>query len=89
MSYADYAFGRYETEIAAVAEKYDLNLKDLEVESFSPGGLAIFVEKNGEKRFKIHINLLENRIIAVKQITAAPLENSGVDQFAKYRNFMK
>ncbi len=89
MNYTDYAFGRYETDIAAVAEKFALNLNDLEVESFSPGGLAILVEKIGERRFRIHINLQENRIIAVKQITPALVDNAGADQFAKYKNFMK
>jgi len=89
MNYTEYAFGRYETDIVAVAAKYNLNLKDLEVESFSPTGLAILVEKIGERRFKIHINLQEGRIIAVKQIAGAPLENNTGTQFAKYTNFMK
>lgn len=87
--YADYVFGRYETDIAAVAGKYNLNLEGLEVESFSPTGLAILVEKIGEKRFKIHINLQEGRIIAVKQIAGAPPENHTENQFAKYTTFMK
>jgi hypothetical protein len=89
MNYAEYAFGRYETDIAVVAKKYELNLNDLEVESFSPGRLAILVEKRGEKRFKIHINLEENRIIAVKQMTDEAIGNGGDDQFAKYKSFMK
>lgn len=89
MNPTDYAFGRYETDIAAVAEKYKLNLNGLEVESFSPTGLAILVEKIEDRRFKIHINLQEGRIIAVKQIAGAPLENNTENQFAKYTNFMK
>jgi len=89
MNYTEYAFGRYQADIAAVAEKYDLNLDDLEVESFSPGRLAILVEKVGERRFKVHLNLEENRIIAVKQMTAEPFENSDIDQFVKYKSFMK
>lgn len=89
MNYTDYAFGRFETDIVAVAEKYNLNLHDLEVESFSPSGLAILVERIGERQFKIHINLQEGRIVAVKQIAGAPLKNSPENQFAKYTNFMK
>jgi hypothetical protein len=89
MNYTEYAFGRYESDIVAAAEEYNLNLRDLEVESFSPSGLAILVEKIGERRFKIHINLQEGRIIAVKQIAGAPLENDAEDQFAKYTSFMK
>jgi|GEM_PF-1367454 len=89
MNHTQYAFGRYEADIAAVAEKYDLNLEDLEVESFSPAALAILVEKVGERRFKIHLNLQEGRIIAVKQIAGPPLEDKAKDQFAKYTSFMK
>jgi len=86
MKHTEYAFGRYEADIAAVAEKYNLNLNGLEVESFSPTGLAILVESMGESRFKVHINLQENRIIAVQKLGA-----ESVDEivFAKYKNFMK
>jgi len=89
MTYSEYAFGRYEDDVTTVAEKYNLNLVDLEVESFSPGRLAILVEKVGERRFKVHLNLEEKRIIAVKQITPETSGDRDVDPFAKYRAFMK
>lgn len=89
MTFSDYAFGRYETDIAAVAEKYHLNLNDLQVESFSPGRLAILVEKVGNCRFKIHLNLEESRIISVKQIAGEATLSGSEDQFAKYKSFMK
>jgi len=91
MNHTEYAFGRYETDIAAAAEKYKLNLNDLEVESFSPAGLAIFVEKIAARRFKIHINLQEGRIISV-QIMGSKSADSDSDSealFAKYKSFMK
>ena len=89
MTPMDYAFGRYETEIAAVAEKYNLNLNDLEVEAFSPTGLAILVEKIEGRRFKIHINLQEDRIISVQQMGAEPADKVSEALFAKYKIFMK
>ncbi|MDZ7363038.1 MAG: hypothetical protein ONB46_20300 [candidate division KSB1 bacterium] len=89
MNYTDYAFGRFATDIAAVAQQYQLDLDGLEVELFTPGRQAIVVEAVGNQRFRIHINLEENRIIAVKQITPAPVKNLGEDPFAKYKKFMK
>ena len=89
MNYTDYAFGRYETDIVAVAEKYNLNLDDLEVESFSPTGLAILVEKIGGSRFKVHINLQESRIISVQKIGAESIDRDSEELFAKYKSFMK
>jgi len=89
MTHNEYAFGSFATDIAAVAQKFNLNLNDLEVEFFTPARQAIVVETVGKKRFKVHINLEENRIIAVKQVSAAPVENGETDQFAKYKSFMK
>lgn len=89
MNYMDYAFGRYETEIAAVAEKYKLDLNGLEVESFSPTGLAILVEKIADRRFKVHINLQEGRIISVQKMGTEPADKENSELFAKYESFMK
>jgi hypothetical protein len=89
MNYREYVFGRYETDIAAAAEKYNLSLNDLEVESFSPAGLAIFVEKIEGKRFKIHINLQEGRIISVQIMGSESADRNNEALFAKYKSFMK
>ena len=89
MTYNEYAFGSFETDIAAVAEHYNLNLDHLDVEFFSPGRQAILVEEVGGHRFRVHLSLEENRIIAVKQLDNAPGESASVDLFAKYKNFMK
>jgi hypothetical protein len=85
MYYNEYAFGRFEADIATVAKQYDLNLEQLDVEFFSPGKQAIVVEAVGDRRFRVHLSLEENRIISVKQIDGAASE----DPFAKYKSFMK
>ncbi len=89
MTYNEYAFGSFETDIAAVAEQYDLNLDHLDVEFFSPGRQAILVEEVDGHRFRVHVNLEENRIIAVKQLDHAQSTSASEDPFAKYKNYMK
>ncbi len=89
MTYNEYAFGSFETDIAAVAKQYNLNLDHLDVEFFSPGRQAILVETVGGRRFRVHLSLEENRIIAVKQLDSASKESASEDPFAKYKNFMK
>ncbi|MDZ7304533.1 MAG: hypothetical protein ONB44_20605 [candidate division KSB1 bacterium] len=89
MDYIEYASGRFATDIAAVAKQYDLNLDHLEIEFFNPGRQAICVETIGGRSFRVHLNLEENRIIAVQQIAGEAGESSGEDFFAKYKNFMK
>ena len=89
MKHTEFSFGRFEKEIAAVAEKFNLDLENLEIEFFSPGHQAIFVEKVGGRRFRIHLSLEENRLIAVKQIAPELPEKTAEDVFAKYKSFMK
>lgn len=85
----EYAFGSFAADIATVAQQYDLQLNDLEVELFTPGRQAIVVENIGGRRFRVHLSLEENRIVAVKQISPGAFESSSDDQFAKYKRFMK
>ncbi|MDZ7343561.1 MAG: hypothetical protein ONA90_03500 [candidate division KSB1 bacterium] len=89
MNYTEFAFGRFESEIAAVAKQFELDLQNLEIELFTPNQQAIFVEAVGSRRFRIHLSLEGNRIIAVKQVAGEPIENSSADLFAKYTKFMK
>jgi len=89
MTYNEYAFGSFDTDIVAVAKQYDLDLDHLDVEFFSPGRQAILVEEVAGQRFRVHLSLEENRIIAVKQLDNAPSESTSGDPFAKYKNFMK
>jgi hypothetical protein len=85
MYYNEYAFGRFEADIETVAKQYDLNLEQLDVEFFSPGKQAIVVETVAGRRFRVHLNLEEHRIISVKQIDGA----ESADLFVKYKGFMK
>jgi hypothetical protein len=89
MNYTEFAFGRFEGDIAAVAKQFELDLQNLEIELFTPNQQAIFVETIGSRRFRIHFSLEEKRIIAVKQLAGEPIENSSDDLFAKYKKFMK
>jgi hypothetical protein len=89
MNYTEFGFGRFSSDIEATARKFDLDLENLDVEFFSPGHQAIFVESVGSQRFRIHISLEENRVIAAKQLMGEPDEKSGEDLFAKYKKFMK
>lgn len=88
MEYTDFGFGLFEEEIKQVAQRFNLDLERLQVEFFSPGRQAIFIETLGEREFRIHVSLEEGRIIAVKQ-TAGPPELGAGDVFAKYKTFMK
>lgn len=89
MDYTEFAFGRFESDIAAVAKQFELDLQNLDIELFTPNQQAIFVETVGSRRFRIHLSLEGNRIIAVKQLAGEPSENSSDDSFAKYKKFMK
>jgi hypothetical protein len=89
MNYLEFGFGGFSKEIAAVAEKFDLNLDHLDIEFFSPGHQGIFVETVNGRRFRIHLSLEEDRIVAVKQLDLNPSEKIAEDLLAKYKNFMK
>jgi hypothetical protein len=89
MNYTEFGFGRFESEIAAVAKQFDFDLNNLEIEFFTPGRQAIFVETVETHRFRIHVNLEENRIISAKQLVTGPAERINEALFAKYKNFMK
>lgn len=88
MNFHDPSLRRFEDEIIQTAKKFGLDMGNLEVEFYSPGTQAIVVERVQRWRFRIHINLEENRIISVRQI------ENGVaavqpEVLAKYKVFMK
>jgi len=86
----DIRFGPFQEEITRVAESFNLDRDNLEVEFFNPGQQGIFVEKVGNRRFRIHLSLEEGRIVSVKQIEGPGEEASTpIDHFAKYKPFMK
>jgi len=88
MNYMEYGFGLFAQDIAAVAQRFGVDLQHLQVEIFSPGRQAIFIETRGEYAFRIHLSVEEDRIIAVKQV-AGPVLPSDSDLFAKYKTYMK
>ncbi|NUO79123.1 hypothetical protein HUU05_03530 [candidate division KSB1 bacterium] len=88
MDYTEFGFGLFEEDIKQVAQRFNLDLTNLQVEFFSPGRQAILLETVGAREFRVHLSLEEGRIIAVKQ-TGGPLEPGASDVFAKYRSFMK
>ena len=90
MDLSESEFGIFEKEILTAASAFNFDLENLAVEFFSPGRQGIFVETVGARVFRIHVNLEEGRIIAVKQIAGPPVpEGEASDPFAKYKIFMK
>lgn len=88
MNYQEYGFGLFAQDIAAVAQRFQLDLAHLHIEIFSPGRQAIVIEKQGAHAFRIHLSLEEDRIVAVKRI-AGPAVTNEDELFAKYKTFMK
>lgn len=88
MNYMEYGFGLFAQDIATVAQRFLFDLDHLQVEIFSPGRQAIFIETRGEHIFRIHLSLEEDRIVAVKQIAGPPVPQEN-DLFEKYKRFMK
>jgi hypothetical protein len=75
-----------------VKEDGSMNLSESEFGIFEKEILAagIFVETVSAREFRIHVNLEEGRIVAVKQIAGPPVpEGETSDPFAKYKIFMK
>ena len=90
MNLSESEFGIFEKEILAAAGVFNLDTENLEVEFFNPGRQGIFVETVSAREFRIHVNLEEGRIVAVKQIAGPPVpEGKTSDPFAKYKIFMK
>ena len=86
MQFASPHLKLYRDEILVAAEAFGLDPEHIFIESFSPDTSAIFIEKVGERKFKIHANLQEKRIIAVKQLDQ---EEGEIEAFEKYLIYMK
>ena len=76
----------FRDEILRVADKFSLDPDNLTIESFMPGNNVILVETVGKNKFRIHINLQENRIVSAKQLDTDHVE---MELFEKYTTFMK
>ncbi|MFQ5632567.1 MAG: hypothetical protein ACE5I1_27685 [bacterium] len=86
MKFSDPRLFIFKDDILKVAEKYRLNTEELLVETFVPRNNAIFVEGVEGNRFRVHINLQENRIVSAKQLNAHQFDKT---KFAKYIDYMK
>lgn len=88
MDYSDFGFGLFEEDIKQAAQRFNLDLGNLQVEFFSPGRQAIFIESVAGCEFRIHLSLEEGRIIAVRQTSGVP-EPVDSNVFDKYKAFMR
>ncbi len=86
MQYVNSYLMIFADEIEKIVELFSLNRNNLLIESFSPGDSAIVVEKQGQKKFRLHIDLGEKRIIAAKQLGVTKSETH---DFEKYTVYMK
>ena len=86
MKFAHPSLMLFKDEILKTAERYALSSDDLFVETFIPGNNAILVETVQNNKFRVHINLQENRIIAAKHLNSAEGHREAM---AKYTAFMK
>lgn len=78
----------YAEEIEALAKRYDLDVRNLKVDFFTPKCQAIVTERVCDHLFKVHINLEQDRIISIKTLTNA--QNGELERIKdKYRKFMK
>lgn len=84
MQYVNSHLMIFADEIEEVVELFTLNRENLLIESFSPDTSAIVVEKQGKKRFRLHIDLREKRIIAAKQLGVKKAETHDFDKYTVY-----
>jgi len=88
MDYHDPGLRRFEEDITEMVNYFGLDEKNVEVEFYIPRTQVILVERVQRWRFRIHINVQEKRIIAVRQIESdAPAMQP--EALSKYKVFMK
>jgi len=88
MDYLDGNLRRFEEEIQEMVRFFKFDEENLAVEFFTPRTQLIVVERLHPWRFRIHINVQEKRIVAVRQIeNAAPAVPTEI--LARYKAFMK
>lgn len=76
------------SEVSEMMQLFKLDEKNVEVEFHTPRTQLIVVEHVHPWRFRIHINIQEKRIVAVRQIEpGAPAPTP--ETLDKYKAFMK
>ncbi len=79
-------YKNYVDDFQEIAKQYSLNPEKIKIEFYTPQCQAILIEEIENHTFKIHINLEEDRIVSIKDLTG----NGNTDTFKeKYRKFMK
>ncbi|MCA9734440.1 MAG: hypothetical protein H6696_04905 [Deferribacteres bacterium] len=76
----------FSEEIDEAIHQFSLNADGILVESFNPGETAIMVEESGGKKFRLHLDLQDSRIIAAKQLG---VNKSELHDFDRYLVYMK
>jgi len=88
MEFESPQFLRFKQTLTEVANRFSLNPDKLKVEFFTPNCQAIFVENVDNQHLKIHINLQENRIVSIQNLSPS---RHGLTEHLKekYRRYMK
>ena len=88
MEFAMTHYRNFQNNLAEIADQFSLDPENIKVEFYTPNCQAILVEHVEDEDFKIHINLEENRIISIQQLSQT--KNGMSDQVReKYRKYMK
>jgi len=88
MNYPAHTPTSLDSEVSEMVQFFKLDEKNVVVEFHTPRTQLIVVERIHPWRFRIHINVQEKRIVAVRQIEpgAPPAPPEALD---KYKAFMK
>ncbi len=83
-------YREYVEDFRRIAEAFSLDPDHLAIEFYAPRTQAIVIEEVENEKFKLHINLEENRIISCQRISRNGNGNGHADRLrSKYRRYMK
>jgi len=88
MEFKSPQFRHFKQTLTEVANRFSLDPDKLQVEFFTPNCQAIFVEDVDNQHLKIHINLQEDRIVSIQNLSTT---RNGLTEHLKekYRRYMK
>lgn len=81
MKIANPGLAYFRPEIERLAEKFGLDRNRTLVESYVPNSTAIFVESVRDKKFRIHVNVQEGKIISAKQLSGGELDRNQLRRY--------
>jgi len=81
-------YKRFTHHFKKIANRFSLDPDQLKIEFYRPHSQAILIESVDDQDFKIHINLQEDRIVSIKNLSS---DGSGFSERLreKYRKHMK